>query len=67
MFKIDLDGFLSHPFHTGMLIADVCLLIFLPFVRPPVVLTLIMVVGLVYLSMYFGAVFARDRSPIRTF
>ncbi len=62
MFKINLDTMLSHPLHTSAFIAIFALLIFLPLIRPPVLLTLILVSGLVYLSMYFGALFARPPS-----
>ncbi|MDD1651270.1 MAG: hypothetical protein LUO80_12905 [Methylococcaceae bacterium] len=59
MFKINLDEMLSHPVHTSAFIALFSLLIFLPLIRPPIVLTAVLVTGLVYLSMYFGALFAR--------
>ena len=61
MFKVNLDGFLAHPFHTGLFIADFALLTFLPFVRPPVILSMLLVAGLVYLSMFFGAAFTRGK------
>lgn len=62
MFRITLDGFLAHPVRTSLLVADVGLLMFLPLVRPPVVLSILLVGGLVYLSMFFGARFAVSRS-----
>lgn len=58
MFKINqatLDTFLAHPVQTGLFVTDLAILMFLPIVRPPVVLSILLVGGLVYLSMYFGA------------
>ncbi|MFM8442799.1 MAG: hypothetical protein ACKN9W_05575 [Methylococcus sp.] len=59
MFKINLDAMLSYPMQTSLFVALFSLLIFLPLIRPPILLTAILVSGLVYLSMFFGAVFAR--------
>ena len=58
MFKINFDAMLSHPVHTSAFVALFSLLIFLPLIRPPILLSLILVSALVYLAMYFGAVFA---------
>lgn len=58
MFKINLDEMLSHPVHTSAFVAVFSLLIFLPLIRPPIILTALLVAGLVYLSLYFGALFA---------
>lgn len=58
MFKINLDQMLSHPVHTSAFVAIFSLLIVLPLIRPPVILTAVLVTCLVYLSMYFGALFA---------
>lgn len=63
MFKFDWQKMLAYPIHTSAFLALYALLIFLPLIRPPIILTAILVSGLVYLSMHFGAVFAsRDRS-----
>ena len=59
MFKIRFDEFLSHSFQTSAFVMLYGLLIFLPLIRPPVILTLILVSALVYFSMYFGADFAK--------
>ena len=59
MFKIDLDAMLSYPLQTSLFVALFSLLVFLPLIRPPILLTAILVAGLVYLSMFFGALFAR--------
>ena len=61
MFKIRLEGFLAHPVLTSLLVADVGILMFLPIVRPPVLLSIVLIAGLVYLSMFFGATFATPR------
>ncbi|MGZ8218133.1 hypothetical protein [Methylomagnum sp.] len=58
MFKIKTDEFLSHPVQTSVFVALVGLIMFMPLIRPPFILSVILVGGLVYLSMYFGAVFA---------
>lgn len=60
MFKISLDEMLSHPLHASAFVALFSLLIFLPLIRPPALLTAVLVTALVYVSMYFGAVFARS-------
>lgn len=59
MFKINLDAMLSYPLQTSLFVALFSLLVFLPLIRPPILLTAILVSGLVYLSMFFGALFAR--------
>lgn len=58
MFKVKGEEFLAHPFHTSALVSIFALLIFLPVLRPPVVISVLLVTGLVYFSMYFGAVFS---------
>lgn len=63
MLKIRLDAMLSHPLHTSAFVALFSLLIFLPLIRPPILLTAVLVTALVYVSMYFGAVFARLQKP----
>ncbi len=58
MFKLNqlkLEPFLAHPVQTGLFVADLAILMFLPIVRPPVILSFLLVGGLVYLSMFFGA------------
>jgi hypothetical protein len=59
MLKIRLNEMLSHPLHASAFVALFSLLIFLPLIRPPVLLTTVLVSALVYVSMFFGAVFAR--------
>lgn len=54
-FKFDLNTFVVHPFLTSLLVADIGVLMFMPLVRPPVILNILFVGGLIYLSMYFGA------------
>jgi hypothetical protein len=61
MFRITADEFLAHPVHASAFIADFALLMFLPLIRPPILLSVLLVGGLVYLSMYFGAVFSSGR------
>ena len=58
MFKIKTEEFLLHPVHTSAFVTIFALLMFLPLIHPPVILSIVLVSSLVYLSMYFGAVFA---------
>lgn len=62
MFKIKTEEFLAHPIHTSAFVTDLALLLFLPLIRPPLILAILLVGGLVYLSMYFGALFATAKT-----
>jgi len=62
MFKPRLDVFLAYPIHTSALVAVFALLLFLPLVRPPIILSMMLVTLLVYLSMFFGAKLALDEN-----
>ncbi|CAI8948221.1 hypothetical protein [Methylocaldum szegediense] len=55
MFKPRLDVFLAFPIHASALVATFVILLFLPMVRPPITLSVLLVALLVYLSMFFGA------------
>jgi hypothetical protein len=52
MFKPRLDVFLAFPIHTSALVANFLILLFL---RPPIMLSMLLIALLVYLSMFFGA------------
>jgi hypothetical protein len=54
MFKFKTDTFIEYPIHSSAFLVLFGLLMFLPLIRPPVILSLILVCGLVYLSMFFG-------------
>lgn len=54
-FKFDLNTFLAHPLLTSLLVADIGIMMFLPLVRPPIMLNVLFLGGLIYLAMYFGA------------
>ena len=58
MFKFKTETLLAYPIHTSAFLVDFTLLMFLPLIRPPVVLSIILLGGLVYLAMFFGAKFA---------
>ncbi len=63
MFKINqirLESFLAHPVQTGLFVSDLAILMFMPIVRPPVALSMLLVFGLVYLAMFFGAEFSAN-------
>lgn len=55
MFKFDKEVFISYPLHTSAFVVDFAVLLFLPLVRPPVVLGMVLLGLLVYLAMFFGA------------
>lgn len=58
-FKFDKQAVIAHPVHTSAFIVLFLLLTFLPLIRPPVILCLLLLGGLVYLSMFFGVQFHR--------
>ncbi|MEY4684472.1 MAG: hypothetical protein RLZ25_931 [Pseudomonadota bacterium] len=59
MFKQKLDAMIAYPAHFSGFVALYGLLIFLPLIRPPVLITLVLVTLLVWLSMFFGRVLAQ--------
>lgn len=54
--KNTVETMITFPVHFSAFISIYGLLIFLPLIRPPVVLTLILVSALVWLSMFFGRI-----------
>ncbi len=54
MFKFDKEIFMAYPLHTSLFVMDFSLLLFASLVRPPVIIGMVLVCGLVYLSMFFG-------------
>jgi len=52
--KFDKDIFMSYPILTSLFVMDFSLLLFTPLIRFPVVISIVLVSGLVYLSMFFG-------------
>lgn len=65
-FKFDKETFIAHPVHTSAFVIDFAVLLFLPLVRPPVVLGMLLVGLLVYLSMFFGAKLAVPEASEQT-
>ena len=61
MFKRYLNELLSYPLITSAWVLLYALLIFLPLIRPPVILTFLLVSLLVYLSIRLGSIFERLR------
>jgi hypothetical protein len=57
VFKFDKQVLVAHPVHTSAFLILFLLLTFLPMIRPPVILCLLLLGGLVYLSMFFGVKF----------
>jgi hypothetical protein len=61
MFRKKLEKMMTLPFHFSAFLSLYSLLIFLPLIRPPVILSALLVSALVYFSMYFGAFLAKNR------
>jgi len=59
MLKQKLDAMIGYPAHFSGFIALYGLLIFLPLIRPPVLITSVLVSLLVWSSMFFGRVLAQ--------
>lgn len=56
--KIMLNQFLSYPVRTSFFAAVLGLLLVMPLIRPPLIISAILVGMLVYLSLFFGGKFA---------
>jgi hypothetical protein len=52
--KFDKDTFFAYPLLTSLFVIDFSMLLFSQLIRFPVFLSIILVCGLVYLSMFFG-------------
>lgn len=52
--KFDKETFKSEPLLTSLFVMDFALLLFTPLIRFPLIISIVLVCGLVYLSMYFG-------------
>ena len=66
--KENINKMIAYPIHFSAFVSLYGLLIFLPLIRPPILLTLILVTALVWLSMHFGRVLAdnRPKNPTRS-
>jgi len=53
-FKFDKETFISHPLLTSLFVMDFAMLLFTPLIRFPVIISIALVCGLVYLSMIFA-------------
>jgi hypothetical protein len=51
MFKKILNGLIDHPVLTSLFISDFGILLF---IRPPFIFSLLMLIGLAAICMYFG-------------
>lgn len=54
-FRTSKELIIGYPIHASAFITLFLLLLFLPLIRPPVILCSVFLIGLVYLSMFFGA------------
>ena len=52
--KFDKEIFMSYPLLSSLFVMDFSLLLFTPLIRFPVIISIVLVFGLVYLSMFFG-------------
>ena len=52
--KFDKDIFMSYPLLTSLFVMDFAMLLFTPLIRFPMIISIVLVSGLVYLSMFFG-------------
>lgn len=52
--KLDKDIFIAYPLLTSLFLIDVSMLAAAPLIRFPVILSILLVGGLVYLSMFFA-------------
>jgi len=52
--KFDKDIFMAYPLLTSLFVMDFSMLLFTPLIRFPVIISIVLVSGLVYLSMFFG-------------
>ena len=52
--KFDKDIFMSYPLLTSLFVMDFAMLLFTPLIRFPIIISIVLVSGLVYLSMFFG-------------
>ncbi|MGI9211558.1 MAG: hypothetical protein ACR2HF_03730 [Methylococcaceae bacterium] len=56
--RVMLNQFLIYPVHTSFFAAVLGLLLVMPLIRPPLIISAILVGMLVYLSLFFGGKFA---------
>jgi len=52
--KFDKEIFMAYPLLTSLFVMDFSMLLFTPLIRPPVIIGVVFLCGLVYLSMFFG-------------
>lgn len=52
--KFDKDTFMAYPLLTSLFVMDFAMLLFTPLIRFPIIISVALVCGLVYLSMFFA-------------
>ena len=52
--KFDKETFTAHPLLTSLFVMDFSMLLFTPLIRFPIIISVALVVGLVYLSALFA-------------
>lgn len=53
-FAFDKETFMAYPLLTSLFVMDFSMLLFTPLIRFPVIISIVLVSGLVYLSAFFG-------------
>lgn len=56
--RVIFNQFLSYPVRTSLFAAVFGLLLVMPLIRPPLIISVILVGSLVYLALFFGGKFA---------
>ncbi len=56
--RLILNQLLNHPVRASFFAAVLGLLLVMPLIRPPLIISVILVSALVYLSLFFGGRFA---------
>ena len=52
--KFEKEVFMAYPLLTSLFVMDFSMLLFTPLIRFPIIISIFLVCGLVYLSMFFG-------------
>lgn len=56
--RVIVNQFLNYPVRTSLFAATLGLLLVMPLIRPPLIISVILVGMLVYLALFFGGRFA---------
>lgn len=62
-FTFDKETFMAYPLLTSLFVMDFSMLLFTPLIRFPVIISIVLVAGLVYLSAFFGVKLHEVQQP----